>query len=896
MSSRALRKLQREQELQRQVEAAKRAYEEAEESEEEDDVPEPPSRPMNAFDMLEEVEDNDESDEHEYESISRAEATGTPNTNLPQGSTSTPPAKSKKKKKKPKKKGKGKVEVQKEHTEESGDEVDRALKELAAKEGRAQAAWTEKQESPTWESRATRLLAVDSHNLNPVNEMKSLFGNIALEGQESRASPRNQRRRDVNLQGGVDLATALTGRYCVASRGKELGSLAHRRNVFVQGKEEWPLATSGGLSMELVKPDFDPKDSPEKRYNIMHNNAYRETQVHFRMAVESMDPQRMVGLLSMYPYHIATLLQVSEIAKHQGDHAVSGDLVERALFSFGKSVHSSFPASLRNGVARLPFNKPANRELYLAIWRYIRNLEMRGTWRTAFEWAKVLLQLNPLTDPYGVTLMIDQLALRGRQHAQLIALCSDEAYGQAWDFLPNIQISLALAYQRAGKPRDARVRLAVAMHKYPYILSALASALDISPLPKSLWAKLPSTDAEKLYTQLYVSRAKDLWNTPETISILAEVAETLSHYSDAISAAPEAPKLEISLEEARHIMLLEIPSLIALLPRRFTTMPTSSSDVLPPPDSLSDFVARAPGAAPSRGADGTMQVIFNAAGATAGTAGSLLTRIMNWFQQPAAAEDANTAGESEGQAALRQLQEQLGGNVPPEMVEEFLRIHLDDAEELGEGVTPEGLGMAGGWDYYVEADENNPSHEDDDDSDSMPELESIPDTEAMTAQTGQSHPPHSAMVEDADEEDEGDQARTSQRVLTSGHAVLRHVDSDAEEEAEDLQPRQTRPVQTSRPQEPQSSSQTANGSASANPPSASSGQDEEFSDPQRVQRWLLTNGLTDLQSNPANPETLQTYLNRLRLLGTKQQDWIVRMVRQRAGEAVERRVRESMEQ
>ncbi|KIW31385.1 uncharacterized protein PV07_03037 [Cladophialophora immunda] len=899
MSSRALRKLQREQELQRQVEAAKKAYEEAEESEEEDDVPQPPSRPMNAFDMLEEVEDKEESDEHEYESISHAEATGKPDTNLPQGSTPTPLPKPKKKKKKPKKKGKGKAEEQKEQTEESGDEIDRALKELAAKEGRTQAASSEKQESPSWESRATRLLAIDSHNLNPVNEMKSLFGNIALEGQESRFSPRNQRRREQNQQGGVDLATALTGRYCVASRGKELGSLAHRRNVFVQGKEEWPLATSGGLSMELVKPDSDSKDSPEKRYNIMHNNAYRETQVHFRMAVESMDPQRMIGLLSMYPYHIATLLQVSEIAKHQGDHAVSGDLVERALFSFGKSVHSSFPASLRNGVARVPFNKPANRELYLAIWRYIRNLEMRGTWRTAFEWAKILLQLNPLTDPYGVTLMIDQLALRGRQHAQLIALCSDDAYGQAWDFLPNIQISLALAYQRSGKPRDARIRLAVAMHKYPYILSALASALDISPLPKSLWAKLPSTDAEKLYTQLYVNRAKDLWNTPETISLLAEVAETLSHYSDAISAALEAPKLEISLEEARHIMLLEIPSLIALLPRRFTTMPTSSSDVLPPPDSLSDFVARAPGAGPTRGADGTMQVIFNAAGATAGTAGSLLTRIMNWFQQPAAAEDANTGGESEGQAALRELQEQLGGNVPPEMLEEFLRIHLDDAEELGEGVTPEGLGMAGGWDYYVDANANN-STADEDEDDSMPELESISDNEETTAQTGQPHPPHAAMVEDADEEDEGAQERTPGRVLTGGHAVLRHVESDAEEEEADEgreppQPRQTRPAQTLRTQEPRASSQGANDAATSHPPPSSSEQDQEYLDPQRLQRWLLTNGLNDLQSNQSNPETLQTYLDRLRLLGTKQQDWIVRMVRQRAGEAVERRVRESME-
>lgn len=893
MSSRALRKLQREQELQRQVDAARKAYEEAEESEGEDEILEPssaPTRPANAFDMLEDVGDDEESDSKEWDSISTPTTNAEPQSKDAPESRPEPSAKSKKKKKKAKKKGKSKVPVTKEEEEESGDEVDRALRELAIKDAQTQAVSTDPQGSPSWDATATKLLSIDAHNLNPVNEMKSLFGNIVLESQESRASPRNQRRRDQNLQGGVDLATALTGRYCVASRGKELGTLASRRNVFVQGKEEWPLATSGGLSMEHIP---DPT-SFEKRYNIMHNNLYQETQLQFRMAVESMDPQRMIGLLSMYPYHVATLLQVSEIAKHQGDHAVSGDLVERALYSFGKSVHSSFPAALRSGVARMPFDKPANRELYLSIWRYIRNLEMRGTWRTAFEWAKILLQLNTRTDPYGVTLMIDQLALRGRQHGQLIALCSDDAYGQSWDFLPNIQISLALAHLRAGKPRDARSQLAVAMHKYPYILSALASALDISPLPKSLWAKLPSTDAEKLYTQLYVTRAKDLWNTPETISLLAEVAETLPHYKDAISAAREAPTLEISLEEARHIMLLEIPALIALLPRRFTNMPTSSSDVLPPPDSQSDFVTRAPGGI---GGDRTLQTIFNAAGATAGATGGLLQRIMNWFQTPAGPNDAN--GESEGQAALRDLQEQLGGDVPPEMIEDLLRIHLDDAADLGgEVITPAGLGMIGGWDYYEDADRENLTPDDEDDEfGSMPDLESLPDEvdsdpATQPDQVAAQRNPRAAMVED--EEDSDDEGRTSSsRPTMVGPAVLRHVDSDDDEEDEDAAAAATASI----PRAPRNAAapataptNTAQPAPAPEPPSRSP--DNEFTDPQRLQRWLLTTGLSELQSSPT---TLDLYVSRLKMLRKQQQDWVVSMVRQRAGAELESTVRRALD-
>ncbi|KIW46278.1 uncharacterized protein PV06_01959 [Exophiala oligosperma] len=880
MSSRALRKLQREQELQRQIEAAKKAYEEAEESEEEEEEDALPTsnRPANAFDMLEAAADNEDESEEDMPTSQAEEAA------VPTESRNPPSSSSKSKKKKRKGKGKSKAKNKNVETtiqqDESGDEVDRALKELAVKDTRAATAVED--ETSTWEARATKLLAVDEKNLNPVNEMKSLFGNIALETPESRTPPRQQRRRDQNLQGGVDLATALTGRYCVGSRGKELGALAHRRNIFVQGREEWPLATSGGLSMEYVNGSKTDSSTTsfEKIYNIMHNTLYQETQVQFRLAVESMDPQRMIGLLSMYPYHIATLLQVSEIAKHQGDHAVSGDLLERALFSFGKSVHSSFPASLRTGIVRVPFDKTANRELYLAIWRYIKNLEMRGTWRTAFEWSKILLQLNPITDPYGVTLMIDQLALRGRQHAQLIDICSDDAYGQAWDFLANIQISLSLAYLRSGKAQEARRQLAVAMHKYPYILSALASALDISPLPKSLWAKLPSTDAEKLHTQLYVTRAKDLWNTPETISLLGEVAETLSHYSDAIAAAPPAPKLEISMEEARHIMLLEIPSLISLLPRSFTSRPTSSYDVLPPPSSDSDgFVIRAPAAA--QAGDGPIQAIFHAAGVTAGMTGGLLTRLMRWFQTPADPNDVN--GDSDGQAALQEFQELLGDNISPELVQQMLQAELgSDDEAPNERVTAAGLGMAGGWDYYQDADRDNSEIYEDDDGDSMPDLEPLSDDDEPSQAVSVSRNPRAARVEE--DEDENDGQRSQLNHQPASGAVLRHVDSDSE--GEDLTTRSAR-LQPA-PTPPAGSSATVSSTELPGPTS----DDSILADPQRLQRWLITSGLSDLQSRP---ETLGLYVSRLKTLPRKaQQDWVVSMVRQRAGADVETRLKAAL--
>src|SRR5256885_10499285 len=146
--------------------------------------------------------------------------------------------------------------------------------------------------------------------------MKSLFGNIALEGSStSRASPRaQQRQQEQNQQGDVDLGTALSARYCLANNGKRLGPLANRRNVFVQGNEDWPLGTSGGLSMEFDKTNT----TFGKHFSIVHNNSYTEVQQQFQLFVELMQAENMIQLVMMTPYHIATLLQISEIAKHQG--------------------------------------------------------------------------------------------------------------------------------------------------------------------------------------------------------------------------------------------------------------------------------------------------------------------------------------------------------------------------------------------------------------------------------------------------------------------------------------------------------------------------------------------------------------------------------------------------
>ncbi|THC91210.1 hypothetical protein EYZ11_009336 [Aspergillus tanneri] len=556
MSSRALRKLQklREQELQQA---------EHEEHDSSDDEPAARlSKPkLNTFDLLNDIDDY-EDDQGSNEDIQ--EPVIQPTECVPTEIVPTNPTNSKKKKKTKKKKAstKNAADGLASTKLEDGelDEIDRALKELAVDPRHFASGTTTSAAGSTQAARDASfaktpedLLAIEPKFLNATNEMRRLFGNVVLENFDQQDSGTG-RRRDRNRET-IDLGQALSGRYSPASRGQSLAGVTLRRNVLMQGKDEWPRASSGGLGMELA----EKLETGATVYRILHNASYLDVQRQFDICVESMDPQRMIQLLQYNPYHISTLLQVSEIAKHQGDHAVSADLLERALFNIGRSTHSSFGIRLKEGQAKLDFIHMENRELWLVGWRYIANLGMKGTWRTAYEWAKMLLGLNA-NDPYCIRLLLDNLALRGREYSHFVELCTQTRLSKDWSSLPNIQCSLALAYLRLGKPKECREQLRRSMSRYPWVYCKLAHELDIQPMPKRIWAK-------------------DLWNTPEAVSLIVEVADTLDGEEEPV----EPP--EITLDIARHVVLSDIPRVTTHLPSRFISGRISASDPLPPYDS-----------------------------------------------------------------------------------------------------------------------------------------------------------------------------------------------------------------------------------------------------------------------------------------------------------------------
>ena len=292
MSSRTLRKLQREKEERKQMAATNNP-----DMEDDSEDEAPPSNTRNAFDMLNEDEEEGDAikSNADHSTDSRTGApTANPSETKEVGSSSPKPKKPKKKKGKKKSRANDQLAAEVRDTQSTGsatqpDEIDLALKSLStnSKDDSTKSVGLVIDEG---NKQLYRLLAVESKHLNALNEMKRLFGNVVLENEDE--GPATPRRRGRGPQH-VDLGGALAARNSPVSRGQGLKGLALKRNPLIMGKEEWPQATSGGLGMELV----EKMEDGTVEYRFVHNRIYQDAQRQFELCVESMDPQRMIAML-----------------------------------------------------------------------------------------------------------------------------------------------------------------------------------------------------------------------------------------------------------------------------------------------------------------------------------------------------------------------------------------------------------------------------------------------------------------------------------------------------------------------------------------------------------------------------------------------------------------------
>jgi hypothetical protein len=289
MSSRALRRAQRElEEKQIQEKLAQEEQEDEQDDSEEEVIPKPKAKPS-LFAMLGDDGDDqeeDEDDEVEQEQLQPEQKSDADAAPQPK------PKKSKKKKKKGKSKAAAPESTKDTATDQASsglDEIDQALLALSLSTN-GQTTTDSNQHNTAISDEVKQLCAVlrvDTQYLHAANEMKKLFGRAALQNTDDEPQPR-PRQRGHAQQGGI--AAAVAGRN---APGRNLASIGLRRNIFIQGKEEWPRASSGGLGMEIAEKRSDGTIE----YRFVHSRSYQEVQQQFQVCVGSMDPERMIQLL-----------------------------------------------------------------------------------------------------------------------------------------------------------------------------------------------------------------------------------------------------------------------------------------------------------------------------------------------------------------------------------------------------------------------------------------------------------------------------------------------------------------------------------------------------------------------------------------------------------------------
>ncbi|KAI8868384.1 DUF654-domain-containing protein [Ramicandelaber brevisporus] len=380
------------------------------------------STAVNAFDLLMGGGGGDDNDEDEDEDEEEPEPEPEPVTETPV--TSSSKSKSKKKNKKTKKGGKGgrgKAAANGDDTddEEEGsrignvgvtlDELDAIISEVKRKEQASAAAAAAGGGSQSKEegleklasavlTKLRNLLSTDPRLFDAEAEMRRVFGTGVAKANERRKAAGHN-------------ATAV-GRQAQGIRTG--GDSVYRRTAMAQRLVTWPPVQSTGLIMENVRND---KVSGQTVHRFVHSANYQVVQREFLTAVLSHDMQHIQNISYNQPYHIDSLLQLSEMYRHQGDIATAGEYVEKALYGFEMSFTGGFNIT-SSAHSRLEYRFVENRPLFIAISRHIGYLGRRGCWRTALEFNKVLMRLDAGhgNDPMAALLSLDFFALKAGEH------------------------------------------------------------------------------------------------------------------------------------------------------------------------------------------------------------------------------------------------------------------------------------------------------------------------------------------------------------------------------------------------------------------------------------------------------------------------------------------------
>ncbi|KAI0301899.1 transcriptional repressor TCF25-domain-containing protein [Multifurca ochricompacta] len=464
--------------------------------------------------------------------------------------------------------------------------------------------------SRTHQEECYKLLSVSLSHLNPDVEMRRFFGAKVVSASKNEPGSSSKARRQPTTQ----------------------------RSNLTRPRSNWsPAKLREGLTLRFLTDDeittkaaLSPWSNNEKYWTAEYSKRYKGATHAFMQTVHSGDPEGFYAILRNVPWHADTLLQLAELYSHREEHGQAADFIERSLFTYERAFVGAF--TFTNGMNRLDFDRVENRPFFLALHKQVIDLQRRGIYRTAFEFARLLLSLDPWSDPHGAYLHLDYLAIKSGMHSWLLSLSElfapvvSKSLGHSPELeecrssetticaLPGWAYARALALRADGdRAPQSTESLRQAVLNFPSIVPLLADKAEIE-----LSAEVRSHPAFRIYTRhdsglaeesllnllsnIYVQRSHSLWKDPTRSTWFAETVTELvqtGQLPPKATATPGFSRLRNLLRRSedfdisiyRHVVVLGAPaqSLLSMIPAHIINGNSLACDPLPPPSSKSQY-------------------------------------------------------------------------------------------------------------------------------------------------------------------------------------------------------------------------------------------------------------------------------------------------------------------
>ena len=400
-----------------------------------------------------------------------------------------------------------------------------------------------------------------------------------------------------NLNGENELIR-MFGREAVETRGRNT-QFRKKNYIFASPKSNWPPMTKCGVQMVVEKTQ-----NGITYFKYVHSKAnYQKLQQMFWRASHLADPHAVRQVLEVHPYHLDTLLHLSEVCRVSEDTQTASDLLNRALFCLEKAFHPTFNVTSIN--CRLDFNRTENRALFIAVFRQILFVSMKSCWQTAFELSKFLYNLAPEQDPLACLLIIDTLALKIEDYNFVLQFVDEFNHSLKLTMLPNFAYSFSIAqfYKEiveGTSHEHSNDLLQNAILNYPMIAQLICEKCSFVIESNSLYVMNETvlkshTRSLTQQCKLYLERSIDLWKDTKVVHWFKESVEFVNAnhldmpgYQESVHRR-KTVFLSPPLNVMRHIFISDISSVSALLPTTAFESSQDPHDPMPPPSSYSDY-------------------------------------------------------------------------------------------------------------------------------------------------------------------------------------------------------------------------------------------------------------------------------------------------------------------